>query len=231
MRLRPLHIETPCSRYADGSAIFSMGFTRVHCTASIETQVPAWLRDKKQGWVSAEYAMLPRATHTRTKRERPSASGRSHEIQRLVGRALRSAVSLTDIPDTQILVDCDVLQADGGTRTSAINGGFLALATALRPLEEKKNRRLIKDTVVALSLGLVDGIPEIDLCYEQDSKADVDGHIVVLGTDKILDIHLSGEAGSMEEESLQNLVKAGLSHIQSIREVMLGYWQPFQPKE
>ncbi len=165
-QLRPVQITTNFNRYAEGSALIEFGHTKVACTASIETSVPKWLQGQEQGWVTAEYGMLPRSTHERMKRDKTSTSGRSQEISRLIARSLRSCVDLYKLKDIQINVDCDVLQADGGTRTAAITGGYVALAQAINYLMLKKQiaENPLLSTVSAISVGILDNNPLLDLC-------------------------------------------------------------------
>src|SRR6478609_9331984 len=190
--LRPVTIQTGVAAFAEGSALIAFGKTEVRCTASIENRVPPFLVGRGQGWVTAEYAMLPRATFTRTPRESVTGKigGRTHEIQRLIGRSLRAVVDLAALGERSVLVDCDVLQADGGTRTASITGAYVALAAALAQLIKfgalKKSPLL--DAVAATSVGIVGGEPMLDLDYEEDSRADVDTNIVMTGSGKFVEV-------------------------------------------
>src|SRR5579859_7457894 len=183
--MRPVEIVTGYLKTAEGSALIKVGNTQVLCAATIEDSVPPFLRNSGKGWVTAEYSMLPRATAKRTPREvsKGRPSGRTHEIQRLIGRSVRSVVDMGALGERTVIVDCDVLQADGGTRTASITGAFVALAIALRQLMQygSLKRMPVRDYVAATSVGLVGGVPMLDLCYEEDSKADVDMNVVMTG--------------------------------------------------
>ncbi len=189
--LRPVKITPGFLPYAEGSALIEMGDTRVSCSASIEERVPPFLRGRGQGWVTAEYAMLPRATHQRTQREtgRGGPSGRTHEIQRLIGRSLRAVIDMKLLGERTITIDCDVLQADGGTRTASITGGYVALAVALR---RRGLERALTAGIAAVSVGIVDGMPLLDLDYSEDSHAEVDFNVV--GTDAGAYVEVQGTA-------------------------------------
>jgi ribonuclease PH len=196
---------------AEGSVMISMGNTRVICTASIEDKVPLFLKDQKKGWVTAEYSMIPRATQTRTVRESSSGriSGRTHEIQRLIGRALRSVVDLSVIGERTIWIDCDVIQADGGTRTAAITGAFICLSDALKYALRNGliDKTPIKDYLAAVSVGVVNGEPRIDLCYLEDSMAEVDMNVVMTGSGKLVEIQGTAEGRPFSKTVLDNLIK------------------------
>ncbi|MBU6155258.1 MAG: ribonuclease PH, partial [Bdellovibrionales bacterium] len=181
---RPCKVEVNVSRYAEGSCLIETGNTKVFCTASIEESVPSWLKGKGQGWITAEYAMLPRSTHTRSKRDREKVSGRTQEIQRLIGRALRAMVDLSKLGERQIIVDCDVIQADGGTRTASISGACIAVGIALSKLvkDGKIEKSAFVDTIQAVSVGMQDGKVFVDLDYEEDSSGDVDMNFVRTGS-------------------------------------------------
>lgn len=210
--LRPVSIELNVNRYAEGSALIRWGNTHVLCNATLQDEVPGWLKGKGKGWVTAEYSMLPRATHTRTKREREKVSGRTQEIQRLVGRALRSVVDLKALGERSLMIDCDVLQADGGTRTASITGGYVAMAAALSKLAQKgvfAGFPLV-DSVAAVSVGLVGGNVVVDLNYEQDSTADVDMNFVVTGKGKLVEVQGTAEGAPFDEAALHALTKAAL---------------------
>ena len=208
--LRPVRIETGVQEFAEGSALITVGRTHVLCAASVETTVPRWLQGSGRGWVTAEYAMLPRATTERTPREssRGRVGGRTHEIQRLVGRSLRAAVDLTAIGVHVVHVDCDVLQADGGTRTAAVTGGWVALALALRTMAE---RGLVAapprlDPLAAISVGVVDGVPLLDLRYEEDSRADTDMNVVMTGDGRLVEVQGTAEAAPFSRAELVGML-------------------------
>ena len=196
-QLRPVTLETGVNRYAEGSCLVSFGQTRVLVTASVEEHLPPWLRGKGQGWVTAEYGMLPRATHTRGRREAASGkqSGRTQEIQRLIGRSLRAVVDLKALGERQVTLDCDVIQADGGTRTAAITGAWVALASALDYLREEGVLKTdpLTDQVAAISCGVFNDIPVLDLDYEEDSSAEADSNFVLTGSGSIVEIQATGE--------------------------------------
>ena len=195
--LRPVTIETGVNRYAEGSCLIGFGHTRVLVTASLEEGVPGFLKGKGQGWVTAEYGMLPRATHTRGRREAAvgKQSGRTQEIQRLIGRSLRAVVDLKALGERQFALDCDVIQADGGTRTAAITGAWVALSCAFGYLlaEGVLKRDPMLDQVAAISCGIVDGEPRLDLDYEEDSGAEADANFVLTGSGQIVEVQATGE--------------------------------------
>jgi ribonuclease PH len=208
--LRPVVIETGVQEFAEGSALIGVGRTRVLCAASVDTVLPRWLQGAGKGWVTAEYAMLPRATSERTAREsaRGRVGGRTHEIQRLIGRSLRAAVDLRALGAHVIHVDCDVLQADGGTRTAAISGSWVALSLAL---DTMVRRRLLParprlDPLAAVSVGVVDGVGLLDLCYEEDARADVDMNVVMMGDGRFVEVQGTAEADPFSRESLVGLL-------------------------
>jgi len=196
-QLRSVTLETGVNRYAEGSCLVSFGQTKVLVTASVEEHLPPWLRGKGQGWVTAEYGMLPRATHTRGRREAASGkqSGRTQEIQRLIGRSLRAVVDLKALGERQVTLDCDVIQADGGTRTAAITGAWVALASALDYLREEGVLKTdpLTDQVAAISCGVFNDIPVLDLDYEEDSSAEADSNFVLTGSGSIVEIQATGE--------------------------------------
>jgi ribonuclease PH len=211
--MRSVSIETGATRYAEGSALITLGFTRVLCTASVEDRVPPFLKGSGSGWVTAEYGMLPRSTHTRSAREAAAGrqGGRTQEIQRLIGRALRSVVELRGLSERTITLDCDVLQADGGTRCAAISGACVALALALARLvrEGKILRWPLRETVAAVSVGICAGQPVLDLAYEEDSEADVDVNVVGTASGNFVEIQGTAERRPFSEEQLVELL--GLS--------------------
>ena len=196
-QMRAVTLETGVNRYAEGSCLVSFGHTRVLVTASVEESLPPWLRGKGQGWVTAEYGMLPRATHTRGRREAASGkqSGRTQEIQRLIGRSLRAVVDLKALGERQVLIDCDVIQADGGTRTAAITGAWVALASAVKYLREEGVLKAdpLLDQVAAVSCGIFGDEPVLDLDYEEDSSAEADSNFVLTGKGGIVEIQATGE--------------------------------------
>jgi ribonuclease PH len=219
-QLRPTRITPNFLMHPEGSVLIEAGRTRVICTASVEDRVPPFLRNSGKGWITAEYGMLPRATTTRTTRESSSGKvgGRTQEIQRLIGRALRSVARLEELGERTIWIDCDVIQADGGTRTAAITGGFVALAMALKRLKEQDLIRRVPllDHVAATSVGIVKGVPMLDLAYEEDSRADVDFNVV--GTDSGTYVELQGTAEGRPFDraganALFDLADAGLARL------------------
>jgi ribonuclease PH len=207
--LRPVSFELGVSRYAEGSCLVRFGHTHVLCTASWDETVPPWLRNSGKGWVTAEYSMLPRATHTRGRRERKDgASGRTQEIQRLVGRSLRAVIDLGVLGERQILVDCDVIQADGGTRTASITGGYVALRAAIS--WGLKNGIIAKDplidSVAAISCGLYGGSPVADLDYDEDSNAQADANFVLTGSGGIVEVQGTAEGDPFSEDQFMALL-------------------------
>lgn len=222
-QIRPISIETSISRYAEGSVLIKCGHTHVICTASIEESVPNWLVGKGQGWVTAEYSMLPRATHTRTRRERDKMSGRTHEIQRLIGRALRACVDLKKLGERSIMIDCDVIQADGGTRTTSITGACVALSIALKKLhrDQKTKELALIDTVAAVSLGIKDNQILVDLDYNEDSSCDVDMNFVATGTGQLIEVQGTAEKKPFSVENLSQMTAQALKALAEIREHQL----------
>ena len=209
--LRPITLETGVNRYAEGSCLISFGHTRVLVTASVDEGVPGFLRGKGQGWVTAEYGMLPRATHTRGNREaaRGKQSGRTQEIQRLIGRSLRAVVELPKLGERQVIVDCDVIQADGGTRTAAISGGWVALRIAVNKLLQSKALSVdpIRTQVAAVSCGIHNGTPVLDLDYDEDSQAGCDANFVLTADGAIVEAQLTAEGETFDEEGLLRLLR------------------------
>ena len=210
-QMRELNFEPGFTRYAEGSCLVSFGGTRVLCTASIEEKVPPFLRGKGQGWVTAEYGMLPRATHTRGNREaaKGKQSGRTQEIQRLIGRSLRAVTNLVSLGERQIIVDCDVIQADGGTRTAAISGGWVALRIAVDKLLQNQAVMVdpIRTQVAAVSCGIHQGTAELDLEYEEDSQAGSDGKFVLTADGAIVEAQVTAEGETYDEEGLLRLLR------------------------
>jgi ribonuclease PH len=225
-QLRPLRFERGVSSHAEGSAVISMGRTRVLCTASIEDKAPGWLRGQGRGWVTAEYGMLPRSTNERTPRS-AQAGGRSQEIQRLIGRSLRAVTDLTAFGERTIVLDCDVLEADGGTRTAAINGALVALHDAFITLANRGHllRPPLRDTVAAVSVGVVKGVPCLDLDYVEDSGAEVDMNVVMTGAGRFCEVQGTGESATFSESELRGLIalaRAGVKRIVAAQRRLLG---------
>jgi ribonuclease PH len=226
--LRPLTLTPGYVQTAEGSVLVTLGNTRVLTCATIENSVPGWLRNAGRGWVTAEYSMLPRSTVTRTPREseRGKIGGRTHEIQRLIGRSLRSAVDMQALGERTIILDCDVIQADGGTRTAAITGAAVALAIALDALVKAGTLKQspLKQLVAATSVGIVDGTPLLDLCYEEDSQAEVDMNVVMTADGGIIETQATAERGSYSRaqlDSLIDLAEAGLQNIFAAQRAVL----------
>jgi ribonuclease PH len=215
-------IETGVARHAEGSALIALGETRVMCTASVEDRVPPFLKGTGSGWITAEYGMLPRSTHTRSSREAASGrqGGRTHEIQRLIGRALRSVAELRGIPDRTITLDCDVLQADGGTRCAAITGACVALSLALGKLVREGTipRWPLRETVAAISVGVCAGQAVLDLAYAEDSEADVDANVVGTASGKFVEIQGTAERRPFSEEQLQELLSLARKGLKRLAE-------------
>jgi ribonuclease PH len=217
-QLRPLRITLDTFGFAEGSALIELGGTRVLCAASVEDGVPPWLRGRGQGWVTGEYALLPRSTVSRTRRERSGAGGRTQEIQRLIGRSLRAAVDMQRLGERTVTIDCDVLQADGGTRTAAISGGFVALALALHRLVERGRIDAIPliQAIAAVSAGYVGGVALLDLDYSEDSSADLDCNIVQTGAGAIVELQCTAEQRAIsrpELDALLDLAAAGIGSL------------------
>ena len=210
-QLREVTFETNVNLHAEGSCLVKFGNTHVMCTASIDEKTPPWLRNSGKGWITAEYGMLPRSTNTRIDREaaRGKQSGRTQEIQRLIGRSLRSVINLKELGERQIKIDCDVLQADGGTRTASISGGFVALYQAVEKLKKNYNiqQQIIKNFVAAISVGIVDNKPCLDLDYEEDSAAQVDANFVICDNEKLSEIQVTGEEFFFSSDQYQELYK------------------------
>lgn len=211
-QLRPITLQVHTNRYAEGSALVQFGHTHVLCTASVESQVPKWLQGQDKGWVNAEYAMLPRSTHERIRRDKATNSGRSQEISRLIGRSLRSCVDLYKMKDISIAVDCDVLQADGGTRTAAVTGGYLALALAIHYLQTKG---LIKESPLlnltsAISVGILEDQALLDLCYQEDSLADTDCNFVINNRGGLVEIQGTAEDTSFSRDQFNDMLDLAL---------------------
>jgi ribonuclease PH len=226
--LRPVRFVPDFTRHAEGSVLSEFGDTRVLCTASIEERVPPWMRGKGSGWVTGEYGMLPRSTHTRTQREaaRGKQSGRTQEISRLIGRSLRAVVDLEALGERMITLDCDVLQADGGTRTAAISGAWLALAMAIRDLEKrhKLKRSPLFGQVAAVSVGIYDGTPVLDLDYAEDSQAETDMNIVMNEAGRFVEVQGTAEGHAFtgdEFMAMIDLARAGIDEIVGLQNAVL----------
>ena len=229
VQLRPLSLTPGYVQTAEGSVLVSLGNTRVLCNATIEQGVPAWLRNSGRGWVTAEYAMLPRSTVTRTPREseKGKIGGRTHEIQRLIGRSLRSVVDMQGLGERTVILDCDVLQADGGTRTAAITGAAVGLAIAMNALVNAGTLKEspLKQLVAATSVGIVEGTALLDLCYEEDSQAEVDMNVVMTADGGLVETQATAEKGSYSRSQLNGLIdlaEAGLKEIFAAQRAALG---------
>jgi ribonuclease PH len=226
-QLRPVVLERRVNPYAEGSCLIRMGGTLVHCTASVEQGAPGWKRGSGEGWVTAEYAMLPRATLERTDRERRGPGGRTQEIQRLVGRSLRAAMKTMAFGEWTIKIDCDVLQADGGTRTASITGGCVALADACAWLAERAGvENPFGQQVAAVSVGIIDGEPRLDLAYLEDRDAGVDANIVMLHPDRFVEVQGTGEHGTFSRAELDRLLELahdGVRQLFGAQRAVLGW--------
>ena len=224
---RPVTIEPGFTKHAEGSALISFGDTRVICTASVEPGVPGWMRGSGKGWITAEYGMLPRATTTRNQRESTAGrvGGRTQEIQRLIGRSLRAVTKLEEIGERTITLDCDVIQADGGTRTASITGAFVALVLAVQHMRERDQIRTmpVQDYVAATSVGIVEGEPMLDLAYVEDSKADVDMNIVKTGAGLYIELQGTAEALPFGREALNRLLDLGDTGIRQLIALQRGF--------
>jgi ribonuclease PH len=216
--LRPVAYELGYQEWAAGSILFSMGKTRVLCAASVSDDTPRWLRGTGKGWVTGEYSMLPAATSERSAREvtRGRPGGRTQEIQRLIGRALRSVTDLRALGERMVTIDCDVLQADAGTRTASITGGYVALAIALRGAGVEA---ALRDSVAAVSVGLVEGEPRLDLCYEEDAGAEVDCNVVMTGDGRLVEVQGTAEGAPFDRAQLDELLDLAASGIAELTEI------------
>lgn len=216
--LRRVRLERDASRYAEGSCVVHFGRTQVLCTATVEDRLPAWRKASGLGWVTAEYAMLPRATHSRTSRERGRIGGRTQEIQRLIGRSLRAAVDFEALGAHTIIVDCDVLVADGGTRTAAITGGAVALHDACSRLvgDGRIPTNPLRELVAAVSVGMVGGEPRLDLEYSEDVSADVDMNLVALESGRLVEVQGTAEGEPFSRDMLDRLLDLGLDGIRGL---------------
>lgn len=217
-QLRDISFITGINPYAEGSCLVKYGNTHVLCTATVEDKVPSWLKGQEKGWITAEYAMLPRSTQTRVPRETKKPSGRSQEIQRLIGRSLRAVVDLEKMPEISILIDCDVLQADGGTRVASVSGGFVALHQAIAGLikAERLTENPIREFVAAVSCDICNGEPVLDVDYEEDSTSQVDMNFVMTESGKIVEIQGTAEGEPFTEQQFGRLLDLGKQGIQTI---------------
>lgn len=226
-QMRPLEIITGVNLYAEGSCLIKCGNTHVLCTASVADSVPSWLKGQEKGWITAEYSLLPRATQTRVGRETKGVGGRTHEIQRLIGRALRAVTDLKAMPEICVQIDCDVLQADGGTRTASVSGGFVALYLALQKLvsEGKLPRNPIKEYLAAVSCGICNGEPVLDLDYDEDSHADADTNFILTESGRMVEVQATAEGATFSESEfneLLRLAKIGIHQIIKEEKKVLG---------
>jgi ribonuclease PH len=210
-QMRPVKLTPDFIGMAEGSVLIEVGNTRVICTASIEESVPLWMRNTGRGWVTSEYSMIPRATLTRTPREatRGHIGGRTHEIQRLIGRSLRAVVDMAKLGERTLWIDCDVIQADGGTRTASVTGAFVAMAMAMQRLVDAGTLKAVpvRDYVAAISAGMVDGAIMLDLAYEEDSRAEVDANFVVTGAGKLVEVQCTAERHPFDDEQLRQMME------------------------
>jgi len=230
--LRPIKIKRHYTRPAPGSVLIQAGRTTVLCTASVESQVPPWLVGKGTGWVTAEYSMLPGSTSPRKRRDVGKVDGRTTEIQRLIGRSLRAITDLAALGERSIALDCDVLEADGGTRTASITGAMIALVDAIRSIPElhDKAQLVLRDSVAAISVGMVDGAPLLDLDYSEDFAAEVDMNVVLTGSGRFVEIQGTGEEATFSDKELQTMLRLARSGIEKLREIQkkaLGKSWPF----
>jgi ribonuclease PH len=232
-QLRPIKIKRHYTRPSPGSVLYQAGNTTVLCTASVASEVPPWMKGKGRGWITAEYNMLPNSTSPRKQRERQKIDGRTTEIQRLIGRSLRAIVDLDLLGERTLTVDCDVLEADGGTRTASITGAFIAMVDALRSVQKElpdPKKLPLTDSVAAISVGLVGGKPALDLDYEQDVAAEVDMNIVMTGSGRFIEIQGTGEEATFSESDLAallKLAKAGIAELHEVQKKALGKQWPF----
>ena len=232
-QMRELRIEVDVNKYAEGSALIILGDTKVICTASVEDRVPQWLRGQGQGWVTAEYGMIPRATDVRTQREASKGrpSGRTQEIQRLIGRSLRAVTQLTVMGERTVWVDCDVIQADGATRTASITGGFVALALAFKKMKERDQlyKKPLTGLVAATSVGILEGSACLDLCYEEDSRADVDMNIVRTSAGRYVEVQGTAEKTPFSQEEMQKMLQLANEGIDRLFDKQRGLLSSFLP--
>ena len=225
-QLRPVSIERGFMKHAEGSALIKMGDTHVICTVSVEDRVPHFLVGKNTGWITAEYAMLPRSTHTRSERETRGTKGRTQEIQRLIGRALRAVIDLKKLGSRTLWIDCDVLQADGGTRTASISGAYVAVIDAINKLKKEGSitKNPLGDSVAAVSVGIIGNTPMLDLCYTEDATAEVDMNIVMTGQGNFVEVQGTAEGNPFTFDQMQHLValaQKGISEITQLQRDVL----------
>jgi len=217
-QLRDIQITPGFMTHAEGSVLIKMGGTHVICTASVEERVPHFLVGKGQGWITAEYSMLPRSTHLRTKRETNGPNGRTQEIQRLIGRSIRGIANLKNVGERTLWIDCDVISADGGTRTASISGAYIAVALALSTLEKRKKLKglVLRNSLAAISVGMVDGEACLDLCYKEDSSAEVDMNVVMTGDGRYVELQGTAEGEPFDQSQMQNMLALATKGIEEI---------------
>lgn len=225
-QLRPVSIERGFMKHAEGSALIKMGDTHIICTASVEDRVPHFLVGKNTGWITAEYAMLPRSTHTRSERETRGTKGRTQEIQRLIGRALRAVIDLKKLGSRTLWIDCDVLQADGGTRTASISGAYVAVVDAIDKLKNEGSitKNPLGDSIAAVSVGIINNTPMLDLCYAEDATAEVDMNIVMTGQGNFVEVQGTAEGNPFSFDQMQHLIalaQKGISEITQLQRDVL----------
>ncbi len=219
--LRPIKITPGFMKHAEGSVLIEIGDTHVICTASVEERVPPFLNGKGQGWITAEYSMLPRATHTRTQRETRGVKGRTQEIQRLIGRAIRGIANLKNLGERTLWIDCDVISADGGTRTASITGAYIAVALALQTLGKRKKLKgpVLTDSLAAISVGIVEGEACLDLCYQEDSSAEVDMNVVMTGDGRFVELQGTAEGEPFDNDQMLAMVRLAQKGIAELTEL------------
>ncbi len=219
--LRPIKITPGFMKHAEGPVLIEIGDTHVICTASVEERVPPFLNGKGQGWITAEYSMLPRATHTRTQRETRGVKGRTQEIQRLIGRAIRGIANLKNLGERTLWIDCDVISADGGTRTASITGAYIAVALALQTLGKRKKLKgpVLTDSLAAISVGIVEGEACLDLCYQEDSSAEVDMNVVMTGDGRFVELQGTAEGEPFDNDQMLAMVGLAQKGIAELTEL------------
>lgn len=224
-QLRKIKVTVPFNKHAEGSCLIEFGDTKVACTATVEENVPPFLKNSGKGWVTAEYGMLPRSTNTRMNREKTLTTGRTLEIQRLIGRSLRAVIDTNKMGERTIKIDCDVLQADGGTRTASVTGGYIALALAVKKLLKSGVLTVnpLTDTVAAVSVGVYKGSPVLDLPYEEDSNADMDMNVVMVGSGKFVEIQGTAEKDPFSKKDMDQLLKLAEKGIRELKNIQKKY--------
>lgn len=232
--LRPIHVQRKFTRTAPGSVLFSAGGTTILCTVSISNSVPEWMSGTGRGWLTAEYNMLPGSTSPRKRRDRDGkVDGRTTEIQRLIGRSLRAIIDLDALGERSIMVDCEVLDADGGTRTASITAAFIALADAIKTFISDSEAPVLRDSLAAVSVGIVDGVPVLDLDYKEDFAASVDMNVVMTGSGRFIEVQGTGEEATFSSEELGSLLALATSGIQQLtaiqRDILKDAWPRFIP--